>query len=139
MSLEEQNLQVVQQFYGALIQDDEPAMQALVAEDLSIEVAGPPAMPTTGCWKGQQGLADVLALVRAHIARDDDGMVPTLEQFVAQGDTVVLIAQDRCRCMPCGGVYEGWAIHVVTLREGRIARIRQFLDTAVCQAAFTAA
>ena len=60
-------------------------------------------------------------------------------EFVAQGDTVVVVGYERTRVKPTGRTFEQEWAHVYTLRNGKIAKGRFIEDTAAQVAAFNAA
>jgi ketosteroid isomerase-like protein len=60
-------------------------------------------------------------------------------EFVAQGDTVVVLGYERCVVKPTGHTIEQEWAHVYTLRDGKIAKGRFIEDTAALVVAFDAA
>ena len=57
-------------------------------------------------------------------------------EFVAQGDTVVVVGFERSLSKATGHTIETEWAHVYTLRDGKIAKGRFFEDTAAYVAAF---
>lgn len=70
--------------------------------------------------------------------RSDESLKPEVQELIAQGEKVVAFGNDRVQFRP-GGLYDGWWIHVWTLREGRVVALREYFDTAMavelCRAA----
>ena len=60
-------------------------------------------------------------------------------EFVAQGDMVVALGYERSLIKPTGRTIEQEWAHVYTLRDGKIAKLRVFEDTAQFVVAFGAA
>ncbi len=60
-------------------------------------------------------------------------------EFVAQGDTVVVLGYERSLVKPTGRAFENEWAHVYTLGDGKIAKGRFFEDTAAQVVAFGAA
>ena len=56
--------------------------------------------------------------------------------FVAQGETVVVLGRERTRVKPTDCVCETEWVMVFTLRDGKIARFRQYHDSAAWVAAY---
>jgi ketosteroid isomerase-like protein len=57
-------------------------------------------------------------------------------EFVAQGEKVVALGDYAWRVKSTGRVYETDFVHVITLREGKIARFQEFADTATVGSAY---
>lgn len=57
-------------------------------------------------------------------------------EFIAQGDQVVVLGEERMRIKATGRIAENRWVMVFALRDGRIVRFREFDDTAAVAAAF---
>jgi uncharacterized protein len=60
-------------------------------------------------------------------------------EFVSEGDTVAVLGRERITAKPTGRAFEQQWVQFFTLRNGKIARFREFTDTAAVQSAFAAA
>ena len=59
-------------------------------------------------------------------------------EFVAQGDTVVVLGFERNLIKPTGRTFEQEWAHVYTLKDGKIVRFQALEDTAAYIVAFDA-
>ena len=128
------NAEVVQQAYDAFGQGDVPAVLRLLTDDVEWTLQGPSVIPWAGTHHGHEGVKEFFSLL---------GETLEFEQFepreyVAQGDTVVVLGQERSLVKPTGrGFEQEWA-HVYTLRDGKIATGLFLEDTAAQVEAFSA-
>ena len=129
------NVGVVQQGYEALGRGDIPALLDLMADDVEWTLQGPPVIPWAGTRRGREGVAKFFSLLGETL--EFERFEP--REFVAQGDTVVVLGYERSLVKPTGRTFgQEWA-HVYTLRDGKIAKGRFIEDTAAQVVAFDAA
>jgi len=129
------NVGVVQQGYEALGRGDIPALLDLMADDVEWTLQGPPVIPWAGTRRGREGVAKFFSLLGETL--EFEQFEP--REFVAQGDTVVVLGYERSLVKPTGRTFgQEWA-HVYTLRDGKIAKGRFIEDTAAQVVAFDAA
>ena len=91
-------------------------------------------IPWAGTHHGHEGVAGFFSLI---------GETLEFEQFepreyVAQGDTVVVLGHERSHVKPTGRMFEQEWAHVYTLRDGKIATGLFIEDTAAQVQAFSA-
>jgi uncharacterized protein len=123
---EQQNLDLVRQGYEAFGRGDINALLELLAEDIEWTSPGPPELPTAGARRGRQQVAEFFQAV------DQVFEIQRFEpkSFIAQGDLVVVLGSDTASVRATGKVLtDEWA-HVFTIRDGKIAAMREYLDTA---------
>ena len=60
----------------------------------------------------------------------------TMNEFVAQGDTVVALGHYRATAKATGKQFDSPFAMVFTIRDGKIAEFREFTDSAAVNAAF---
>ena len=137
MTLEERNVATVTEFYDALLANDLPAILEMVAEDVELEVYGPPEVPFAGTRRGREGVEEFFRIVSESVARDSEDLSPEFHEFIAQREKVVALGRDRVRCKGGSGIYDSWWIHVFTVREGKLVRMQEFIDSAASQAVFS--
>jgi ketosteroid isomerase-like protein len=58
------------------------------------------------------------------------------QEFIAQDDTVVVVGEERWRVKRTGKTVTNPWVLVLTLRDGKVIRFRNFEDTAAVAAAF---
>ena len=120
------NADVVQQAYAAFGQGDIPALLRFLTDDVEWTLQGPSVIPWAGTHHGHEGVTEFFSML---------GETLEFEQFepreyVAQGDTVVVLGHERSLVKPTGrGFEQEWA-HAYTLRDGKIATGLFIEDTA---------
>ena len=124
---------VVQQAYAAFGQGDIPALLRFLTDDVEWTLQGPTVIPWAGTHHGHEGVTEFFSML---------GETLELEQFepreyVAQGDTVVVLGQERSLVKPTGRMFEQEWAHVYTLRDGKIATGLFIEDTAAQVEAFS--
>ena len=132
---EQTNVAVVQQAYEAFGRGDIPRVLDHLTDDVVWALQGPSTIPFAGVHRGREGIAEFFSLVEE--ALEYEQFEP--REFVAQGDSVVVLGYERSLVKPTGRTFEQEWAHVYTLRDGRIATGRLFEDTAAEVAAFGAA
>ncbi|NIE84936.1 MULTISPECIES: nuclear transport factor 2 family protein [Burkholderia] len=115
-------VEIVQNFYAALERGDAPQALALMADDIE----------WTTMWhyqvkeRGPQAVAEgLLAPLMAEWS--SFRIAPT--EFVSEGETVVSIGRFVGTHGATGKTADAGYAHVWTVRSGRIARFRQYIDT----------
>ena len=132
---EQTNVDVVQQNYEALGRGDIPALLDLMADDVEWTLQGPPVIPWAGTRRGREGVAEFFSLLGETL--EFEQFEP--REFVAQGDTVVVLGYERSLVKPTGRTFEQEWAHVYTLGDGKIAKGLFIEDTAAQVVAFDAA
>jgi hypothetical protein len=130
------SLAIVRAMYDALFKGDMAAVMAAMHDDAELEVLGPPSILFVGRHKGRDELARFFGTVTEHVHREPDDPIPAVHEYIVQGERVVAIGVDRVTSRATGGSYESWWVHILDLRDGRIARVRQFFDTAAALEVF---
>jgi uncharacterized protein len=125
------NLDAVRRLYRAMGQPALDPVLALMTEDVEFVVPGPPGLGAAGTWSGPAGVAECLRRLRA--AHQNES-VDFLE-FVADGEHVVVRLHVRARVLETGRTFESDIVHFFTFRDGKIARLLDFFDTAALAAA----
>jgi len=118
------NVWRVQESYRAIARGDFAAFFESLAEDVEMEFVGPPHAPFAGRWRGRDEAARA---VRENFSQVDEQR-PEIQTVVAQGDLVVVVAQERGRFRATGRSYETHWVQIFTFRDGKVARFRQICD-----------
>jgi len=128
------NAEVVQETYEAVGRGDVPALLDLLTDDVEWTFQGPSAIPFAGTRRGREGVAEFFSLVGGNL--EFERFEP--REFIAQGDTVVVLGFERSLIKPTGRTFgQEWA-HVYRLRDGKVAEFLALEDTAAHVAAFGA-
>jgi ketosteroid isomerase-like protein len=131
----EKNVQVVKDFFAAIGSGDKQSVLALVAEDIEWIVPGED-WPLAGTHRGRAGLADVLKKASEEI----ETTYPKPPEFVAQGDRVLVVGVATGKIKATNKTFEDHWVFDITVRNGKVTKIREYIDTqALARAAETAA
>jgi uncharacterized protein len=122
MSIEE-NVQVVKDFFAALGSGDKQRLLALVAEDIEWIIPGED-WPLAGTRRGHAGLADLLETACKTLETSTEP-----REFVAQGDRVLVVGFARGKIKATNKTFEDDWIFAITVRDGRLTSIREYIDT----------
>jgi ketosteroid isomerase-like protein len=121
----EQNVEVVRALYAAFGKGDVPAVLGLMAEDIEWHEAE--GLPYGGVYHGGEAVAEN---VFGPITQDVADFAVTPEEFVASGDTVAVVARYTGTGNGTAKSLDVPVVHVWDIRGGKLARFRQFVDTA---------
>ena len=128
------NVEVVQGTYEAVGRGDISALLDLLTNDVEWTFQGPSVIPFAGTRRGREGVAEFFSLVGGNL--EFERFEP--REFVAQGDTVVVLGFERSLVKPTGRTFEQEWAHVYKLREGKVAEFLALEDTAAHAVAFEA-
>src|SRR5262245_52005711 len=123
---ERENTQLVQRVYELVGARDLDALLQLFAADVEWQVPAMDGVPFAGTWRGHEGLRRFFSTVAD--AQDVVRFQP--ERFVAQDDVVIVLGRFAMRVKATGNdAVSEWA-HVWTIEGGKVARFREYVDTA---------
>jgi uncharacterized protein len=121
----EQSVQVVRGAYDAFGRGDVPGVLDAMADDIKwYEAEG---MPYGGLYHGGEA---VVQNVFGPIVQDIPNFAVTPEEFIASGDTVAVVVRYTGTGKDTGNELDLPVVHVWDVRDGKLARFRQFADTA---------
>jgi ketosteroid isomerase-like protein len=132
----ERNVRVARGIYEALTRGDLTVVLDHFHDDAVLEVYGPESIPFAGVYQGRGGLEAFFQVVGHHTERPSERHVPEVHELIAQGNKVVAIGVDRVCGRATARTYESWWVHVIELRDGRVTRVREYIDTAAATEAF---
>jgi uncharacterized protein len=129
---EKGNAELVQGFYANFEAGDIDAVLALLSPDFALVYSGPSIIPSAGTWNGHEGFRSwAQAALQGHLLPES----LNFEEFIAQGDTVVVPGHVTLRVKTAGKTCETDFLHLFTVRDGKLTSWRDFFDTyAVAQA-----
>jgi ketosteroid isomerase-like protein len=119
----EKNIQTVKDFFAAIGGGDRDSLLALVAEDIEWIIPGED-WPLAGTYRGHAGLADLLETASQSTETSTEP-----REFVAQGDRVLVIGFARGRIKATNKTFEDNWIFAITVRDGKLTSIREYVDT----------
>jgi len=120
----ENNVKVVKNFFAAIGRGDKQALLALVADDIEWIIPGE-GWPLAGAHRGHAGVADVLQKASDAV----EMTYPKPPEFVAQGDRVLVVGVATGKIKATNKPFEDHWVFDITIREGRLATIREYIDT----------
>lgn len=123
---ESANVLVVKQLYETMSKGDLDGTLALMTEDITFVIPGPPSVGAGGIWRGHTGVRDCFRRLRE--AQENQSI--DVREFVAQGDKVVVLLHVKAKARATGKVFELDIVHFFTIRDGRISHLLDFFDTA---------
>ena len=126
---------VVQAAYRAFEARDVPALLALLAPDVTWGQPDNAHIPSSGTRHGVDGVREWLRI--GNESEDVQLMEP--RHILVEGDTAVVIGFMRVVARPTGIPYEMEFVHVITVRDGKVARFREYFDTWTAAQAFLGA
>ena len=124
--------QVVDALFAAMQAGERETILALLSEDVEWWVAGPPEIPYAGTFRGHDEVAHFFATFNDSI----DYESWDAHAFIAEGETVVVVGEERWRAKPSGQLVDNPWVLVITVRDGKITRFRAYEDTAAAKEAF---
>lgn len=130
--MEQQNVQLVQQVYAAIGRGDIPAVVAMMTDDVEARFPGPSRIPFAGTYRGRDGVGRFFQAIgaNAEVHRFEP------QEFIAEGDQVVVLGRERLTAKPTNGSWESdWAM-VWTVRDGKVSLLREFHETYAIAHAF---
>jgi ketosteroid isomerase-like protein len=131
---ERENVRTVRRLFARVFgEGDIPGALRLLTDDVDWWLAGPEEiLPWAGTRRGREQVGRFL------VAFPETLEIQAFEPrtFVAQGDLVVVHGHEVARVKPTDRLCATEWVMVFTLRNGRVARFRQYHDTAAWVAAY---
>ena len=122
--MSEQSVEVVNRAYAAFAEGDVPAVLGVFADDIEWHEAE--GMPYGGVYRGGEAVAQN---VFGPISEDVEGFGITPEELIGSGATVAAIVRYTGTGKATGKALDVPVVHVWDIRDGKLARFRQFIDT----------
>ncbi|MGH9176085.1 MAG: nuclear transport factor 2 family protein [Vicinamibacterales bacterium] len=126
----QENVEIVRRGYDAFGRGDIEGLVSLLDSDIEWVSPGPSDLPTAGRRHGHQQVTQFFASVNE--LYDFQSFEP--QTFIAEDDMVVVLGQDTVVAKSTGNTFsEAWA-HVFTVKDGKIVRFQEYIDTAAAVA-----
>ena len=113
---------------------DIPAILQYLNDDIVIEFYGPDVIPYAGTYTGPVEARDFFETVLSSV--DIHEFMP--EEFLADADKVVVTGHLHLTARSTGRDIVSDFVHVITLRDGKWSRFRDFMNTTEAYLAFSA-
>ena len=120
----QENVQIVKDFFAAMGRGDKQGLLALAAEDIEWMIPGED-WPLAGTHRGHAGLADLLQKASKMV----ETSFPKPPEFVAQGDRVLVVGFATGRIKASNGTFKDHWVFAITVQNGKVTNIREYIDT----------
>lgn len=130
---EQENLTIVQDGYAAFGRGDVVAGLSSYADDIDWAMPGSPDIfPYAGKRSGLEQVAQFYST----FAETEEVEQMELQDFIAQGDKVLVFGHYKGRVKSTGRSYTKDFIHAVTLHDGKVTKFREYVASDDMYAAF---
>jgi len=109
-----------------------PGILELLDDQVRIEFYGPAVIPYAGYYDGKARAREFFDTV----LRSVDIHQFDAEELLSDGDKVIVTGKLRLTARSTGREIKSDFVHVITVRDGKWLRFRDFMNTAVAAAAF---
>jgi ketosteroid isomerase-like protein len=131
MSTTDTSRRVIESFYEAVAAGDMDAVIAAFADDVVVEVMG--SSPISGRHVGREAfLADAMGPIMAVLDPETVQLATTWEIFAAEGDRVAARMTGTAASLS-GKRYDNSYCQLFRIRDGQIAEMYEYLDTALLE------
>jgi ketosteroid isomerase-like protein len=120
------NIALVKKVYDAFGRGDVQTILDSLTPDVEWQFDAPAVIPYSG---SRRGPAEVAGFFAALAATEENQLLETSE-FMASGDEVITLGTYSGKVKASGKGFSVRLVHVFTIRDGKIARFLDFLDTA---------
>jgi uncharacterized protein len=124
-SVTEHNKQIATEFYRRFDANDIPGVLQTMTDDATFWIAGKPAASRAA---GTRSRAQIAQLWQRMLDQMPGGLRMTVKSVVAEGDRVALEVESR-GALRNGRIYENEYHALMTIRDGKIAAVREYMDT----------
>ena len=125
------NVAFVKSIYEAFGRGDVPAVLAAMSPEIRWhEAEGNPYMPSGEAWVGHDALMKHLF---TRIAAEWDSFTIHVKSVYGAGDNVIVEARYSGTYKPSGKRIDAQACHVWDVKNGKVVKFQQYVDTAQLQ------
>lgn len=122
------NVKFVKTLYEAFGRGDIPAVLGAMSPDIRWHQAeGNPYMPTGAAWVGPEAVLNNLFM---KLGGEWDGFTVTPRTFHGAGDSVIVEGRYTGTYKPTGKSIDAQFCHAWDVRDSKLARFQQYVDTA---------
>ena len=125
-------LALVQDAYQSFSRGDMAGMLAAMSTAFEWDSRYSAGVPFGGVWRGHGGVSEFLKTLSDAV----DVTAFEIREFIAQGDSVVVLGFDESLVKSTGRTYHNEWVHVWAVQDGQLASVRTYNDTAAAAAAF---
>lgn len=124
--------ETVERMYAAFGKGDLPGVFAALSPDVVWRFIGQPSqVPYGGDFKGVAGVQTFFEKLggAVEILKFEPG------EFIESGDKVVVLGHERGKGRATGKIYETDWVHVYHVKDGKVVRFHEFMDSGAIAAA----
>jgi uncharacterized protein len=122
-----QNAALIQSLYDAFASGDIAHIVSHLAADVDWVVEGPAVIPYAGRRKGPEQVRESFF---GPLATGETNRKLTMQPLIAQGDRVAGIGRYTATVIATGKTYDTAVAHFFTVRDGKVAKLHEVLDSA---------
>ncbi|MFM0175871.1 nuclear transport factor 2 family protein [Paraburkholderia sediminicola] len=126
----QENIQIVKDFLAAMGSGDKQGLLAVSAENIEWIIPG--EWPLAGTHRRHAGLSALLQKASEKV----ETSYPAPPEFVAQGDWVLVVGFATGRVKATNKTFEDHWVFAITVRNGKVTNIREYIDTLALARAF---
>jgi len=132
MSVQEENILLVQKLYTAFTNRDINAILSMLSQKVEWGEPSNPFNPCGGTRYGHQGFLEWV-----NIGRQVEEIISLSPQkLLTDNDSVAVVGDLKCRVISTGKIYESDFVHLVIIKDGKIIKFQEFFDTYIAGEAF---
>jgi ketosteroid isomerase-like protein len=121
----EEGKRIASEFFARFNDNDIDGALSMLADDVNWWVAGKPeSLPAAGDHNKEQ----ITGLLHNMAGGLKDGLKMTVKTLIAEGDRVALEAESHGE-LKNGRIYNNEYHFLLTIREGKIREVKEYLDT----------
>src|SRR5579871_1380264 len=120
----QENVRLVKDFFAAMGRGDKQGLLASSAEDIEWIIPGE-VWPLAGTHRGHTGLAAVLQKANETV----ETSFPEPPEFIAQGDRVMVVGVATGKIKSTNKPFKDDWVFAITVRDGKLRSIREYVDT----------
>ena len=132
MSMQEQNIKLVEQLYSAFTNRDINAIISILSPEVEWGEPSNPYNPAGGTRYGHKGFLEWLNIGR----QAEEILALNPQKMLTDADSVAVIGHMKCRAISTGKTYESDFVHLVTIKDGKVIKFQEFFDTYLAGEAF---
>jgi ketosteroid isomerase-like protein len=129
---EKENTALVKQAYELFTRGDIPNLLKLMSPDVDWRITHVENMPFSGRFQGPEAVGSFFAKLAGAV----DLVKFDVQEFIAQGDRVVVLGDSMFKTKQHGRELPNKWAHVITVSGGKMTSFQDYGDTAAAEKAF---
>ena len=132
MSIQKENVAIVQQLYSAFAKREINKLMALLSPEVEWGEPSNPFNPAGGTHYGHKGFLEWINIGK----QSEEILVLNPKKMLTDFDSVAVVGFMKCRAISTGKIYESDFVHLVTIKNGKVIKFQEFFDTYLAGEAF---